>query len=99
VRDGVLLRGAGARVRNEAFDGHDHLDCLDLAGNAASRHLGAEVGDFPKTVQDLFAALFLASEPLRGTPRGKPGQAGQVLFLIGNEVGYIIFWHKRLLRG
>jgi hypothetical protein len=72
---GFLPGGAGATVRDQAFDGHDHLEGFDLAGDAATGHFGAQFGDFPETVQDLFAALFLLTQSFRRTP-------GQVGFLI-----------------
>jgi hypothetical protein len=65
-RGGFLLGGAGATVRDQAFDGHDHGEGLDLAGDAAAGHLGAHFGDLPKAVQDLFAAQFLPALSLHG---------------------------------
>ena len=55
-RGGFVLRRDSAAIRDQAFDGHDHCEGLDLAGNAASGHFGAQVGDFPEAGQDLFAA-------------------------------------------
>ena len=55
-RSGVLLRGAGATVRDQAFDGYDHRHGLDLAGNAASGDLGPRVASSREAVQDLLAA-------------------------------------------
>ena len=45
----------GATVGDKVFHGHDEEERLDLAGNAAPGHFGAEVGDFPEAVQYLFA--------------------------------------------
>ena len=42
-------------VGDEVLHGHDHGEGPDLAGDAASGHFGAEVGDFPEAGQYLFA--------------------------------------------
>jgi hypothetical protein len=42
--------------------GHDHGEGLDLSGNAASGHIGAEVGDFPEAVQYSFAVQVKAAQ-------------------------------------
>jgi hypothetical protein len=146
-RGGFLLGGAGATVRDQAFDGHDHGEGLDLAGDAATGKFGAHFGDLPEAIQDLFAAQFLPAlslhgkagqvgflieelllhggtvlehvgadtglgfgvgggvgveaHGLSGIPVGhgsREDQAGKGYFLIGDEVGYVIFWH-RWLRG
>ena len=55
-RGGFFLGGAGATIRDQALHGNDHREGLDLAGNAAAGHFGAQVGDFPEAGQDLFAA-------------------------------------------
>jgi hypothetical protein len=81
-RGGFFLRRHSAAIRDQAFDGHDHGEGLDLAGNAASGHLGAEVGDFPEAGQDLFAAQVQPALFVHGTLRGKPGLAGQVGILL-----------------
>jgi hypothetical protein len=60
-RYGLVLGGSGTAIRDEAFDGDDHGEGLDLAGNAASGHFGAEVRDFPEAGQDLFAAQMEAA--------------------------------------
>ena len=56
-----LLGGDGSTVGDEVFHGHDDGEGLDLAGNAASGHFGAEVGDFPEAVQYLFAVQVQAA--------------------------------------
>jgi hypothetical protein len=89
-RCGFVLGGASATVRDEAFDGHDDRDGLDLTCDAVTGHFGAQFGEFPEAVQDLFAALFLAVQPLRSS-------TGQVGFLIGDGVTDIIFGHRWLL--
>ena len=63
-RGGFLLRRPGGAVRDEVLHGYDHGEGLDLAGDAASGHLGAEVGDFPKTGQYLFAVEVQAMQSL-----------------------------------
>jgi hypothetical protein len=60
-RGGFLLRGKGATVGDEVLHGHDHGEGFDLAGNAASGHFGAEVGDFPEAVQYFFAVQVQAA--------------------------------------
>jgi hypothetical protein len=55
--------------------GHDHGEGLDLSGNAASGHIGAEVGDFPEAFQYLFAVQIQAAQ----TVHGAPGQVGLLL--------------------
>ena len=52
-----------AAVRNEAFDGYDHGKGLDLAGDAASGHFGAEIGQFPEPGQDLVATKVQLAQP------------------------------------
>jgi hypothetical protein len=47
-RGGFLLRRGGETVGDEVLHGHDHGEGLDLSGNAATGHIGAEVGDFPE---------------------------------------------------
>ena len=84
-RGGFVLRGNSAAIRDQAFDGHDHCEGLDLAGNAAAGHFGAQVCDFPESGQDLLAAQTLPALFLHGTLRGKPGLAGQVGILL-NEL-------------
>jgi hypothetical protein len=54
-RNGFVLHGAGTTVGDQPFDGYDHGERLDLAGNAASGHFRAQGGEFPETVQDLLA--------------------------------------------
>jgi hypothetical protein len=84
-RGGFVLGGRGTAIRDEAFDGDDHGERLDLAGNAPAGHFGAEVGDFPEAVQDLVAARSEPALSLHGTPgqvHGTPGQAGQVGILL-----------------
>ena len=49
-RGGFLLRGEGATVGEEVLHGRDHGEALDLTGNAAAGHFGAEVGEFPEAV-------------------------------------------------
>jgi hypothetical protein len=51
------LRGGRGKtaVGDQPFDGYDHGERLDLAGNAASGHFRAQGGEFPETVQDLLA--------------------------------------------
>jgi hypothetical protein len=60
-RGGFLLGGRGATVvvaiRDQAFDGDDHGEGLDLGGHAVSSHVGVQVGDFPEAGQDSLAAL------------------------------------------
>jgi hypothetical protein len=55
-RDGFVLGGDNAFIRDQAFDGDDHGDGLDLGGHAAARRFGVHVGDFPEAAQDLVAA-------------------------------------------
>jgi hypothetical protein len=60
-RGGFVLGGAGATVRipiwDQAFDGDDHGEGLDLGGHAVSSHVGVQVGDFPEAGEDSLAAL------------------------------------------
>jgi hypothetical protein len=59
-RGGFVLGGAGATVRipiwDQAFDGDDHGEGLDLGGHAVSSRVGIQVGDFPEAGQDSLAA-------------------------------------------
>jgi hypothetical protein len=84
-RGGFVLGGGGATVRDQAFDGHDHGEGFDLAGNAVACHFGAQFGDFPEAVQDLFAALFVLAQSLRGTA-GEVGVLFEELLLHGGTV-------------
>jgi hypothetical protein len=43
-------------IRDEAFDGDDHGEGLDLGGHAVAGPFGFHVGDFPEAGQDLVAA-------------------------------------------
>jgi hypothetical protein len=67
-RGGFLLRGDGETVGDEVFHSHDHRDGLDLAGNAASCHFGAEISDFPEACQYLLAVQAQPAQSLYGTP-------------------------------
>jgi hypothetical protein len=57
---GLVLGGDGASGRmaisDQAFDGHDHGDGLDLGGHAVAGPFGVHVRDFPEAGQDLVAA-------------------------------------------
>jgi hypothetical protein len=59
-RGGVVLGGDSAAgreaVRDQAFDGDDHGEGLDLGGSAAAGPFGVQVGDFPEAGQDLVTA-------------------------------------------
>jgi hypothetical protein len=83
----VFLGGAGAAVRDQAFDGHDHGEGFDLAGDAATGHLGAHLRDFPEAIQNLFAAQILPALSLRFL----------IEDLFGDEVTDFVFWHTWLL--
>ena len=61
-RGGLVRRRNSAAIRDQAFDGHDHCEGLDLAGNAAAGHFGAQVGDFPESGQNLLAAQILPAQ-------------------------------------
>ena len=79
-RRGFLFRRGGETVNggtvgDEVLHGHDHGEGLDLAGNAASGHLGAEIGDFPEAGQYLFAVQVQPALSFHGTP-------GQVSLLL-----------------
>jgi hypothetical protein len=88
-RDGFALGGDSATIRDEAFDGDDHGDGLDLGGHAAARPFGVHVGDFPEAAQDLVAAHI------------EPGQFAGILLdqlllncgLLCDGVGDVIFRH------
>ena len=54
-----------AAVRNQAFDGYDHGKSLDLAGDAASGHFVAKIGQFPEPGQDLVATKVQLAQPVR----------------------------------
>jgi hypothetical protein len=55
-RGGSVLGGDGAAIRDQAFDGHDHGDGLDLGGHPVAGPFGFQVGDIPETGQDFVAA-------------------------------------------
>jgi len=46
----------GAAIWDQAFDGDDHGQGLDLGGSAVAGPFGVQVGDFPEPSQDLLAA-------------------------------------------
>ena len=50
---------------DQAFDGDDHGEGLDLGGNAVAGHFGVQVGDFPEAGQDLLAAQVQPAQFLR----------------------------------
>jgi hypothetical protein len=86
-RGGFVLGGAGATVGDQAFDGHDHGDGLDLAGDAAAGYFGAQFGDFPETIQDLFAALFQPAPSFRFLIEELLLHGGTVLEHVGADTG------------
>ncbi len=51
----------------EAFDRYDHGKSLDLAGDAASGHFVAKIGQFPEPGQDLVATKVQLAQPVHGT--------------------------------
>jgi hypothetical protein len=55
-RGGFVLGGDGAAIRDQAFDGDDHGEGLDLGGHAVAGPFGFQVGDFPEAGQDFVAA-------------------------------------------
>jgi hypothetical protein len=59
---GLFLHRYGVAIRDQAFDGDDQREGLDLGGSAATGHFGSEVGDLPKTGQDLAAAKVEAAQ-------------------------------------
>ena len=49
--------------RDQTFDGYDHRKSLDLAGDGASGHFVAEIGQFPEPGQDLVATQVQLAQP------------------------------------
>jgi len=45
---GSVLVSGGAAIRDQAFDGDDHGEGLDLGGHAGAGPFGAQVGDFQR---------------------------------------------------
>jgi hypothetical protein len=86
-RGGFLLRGAGATVRDQALDGHDHGERLDLSGNAAAGHFGPQVGDFPEAGQDLFAPQVQPTQSLGFLLDELLLHGGAVLDHVGEDAG------------
>ena len=56
----AIIHGCG---RDQSFDGYDHRKSLDLAGDDASGHLAAKIGQFPETGQDLVATKVQPAQP------------------------------------
>ena len=48
---------------NQSFDGYDHRESLDLAGDGASGGFVAKIGQFPEPGQDLVATRFSWRRP------------------------------------
>jgi hypothetical protein len=67
---GFVLCGGRTTTRDQAFDGCDQGEGLDLAGHAAAGHFGGEAGEFPEAGEDPVAGL---SEPVL-LVHGTPGQ-------------------------
>jgi hypothetical protein len=90
-RGGFLLGGRGATVvvaiRDQAFDGDDHGESLDLGGHAVSSHVGVQVGDFPEPRQDSFAALIQPALLLRFLLQEAIVHGGPVLEHVGADPG------------
>jgi hypothetical protein len=60
---GLRLGWGEAAVWNQAFDRYDHRKGLDLAGDDASGHFVAEIGQFPEPGQDLVATKVQLAQP------------------------------------
>jgi hypothetical protein len=91
-RGGFVLGGAGATVRipiwDQAFDGDDHGEGLDLGGHAVSSHVGVQVGDFPEAGQDSLAAQVQPALLLRFLLHALFMHGGPVLEHVGADPGF-----------
>jgi hypothetical protein len=91
-RGGFVLGGAGATVvvaiRDQAFDGDDHGEGLDLGGHAVSSHVGVQVGDFPEAGQDSLAAQVQPALLLRLLLQEAIVHGGPVLEHVGADPGF-----------
>jgi DDE family transposase len=81
-------RGDGETVGDEVLHGHDHREGLDLAGNAASSHFGAEVDDFPEAGQYLFAVQVQPAQSLGLLLDELLLHGGAVLEHVGADTGF-----------
>jgi hypothetical protein len=91
-RGGFVLSGAGATVRipiwDQAFDGDDHGEGLDLGGHAVSSHVGVQIGDFPEAGQDSLAAQVQPALLLRFLLQEAIVHGGPVLEHVGADAGF-----------
>jgi hypothetical protein len=84
-------------IRDQAFDGHDQGEGLDLGGHAVASHFGVEVGNVPETGQDSVAAHVEPAEFLGilldnlllygGAMLKHPGADTRLGFGVGGGVG------------
>ena len=81
-------RGGGIHSgRNQAFDGYDHRKSLDLAGDDASGHFVAKIGQFPEPGQDLVATKVQLAQPFGFLVHQLFLNGGAVLDHVGANAG------------
>jgi hypothetical protein len=81
-------RGWGkAAVWNQSFDGHDHRESLDLAGDDAPGRFVAESGQFPEAGQDLVATKVQLTQPVGFLVHELFPDGGAVLHHVGLDAG------------
>jgi hypothetical protein len=76
-----------AAVGNQSFDGYDHRKSLDLAGDDASGHFVAKIGQFPEPGQDLVATKVQLAQPFGFLVYQPFLDGGAVLDHVGADAG------------
>jgi hypothetical protein len=83
-----LRRGWGkAAIWNQAFDGYDHRESLDLAGDGAPRRFVAKSGEFPEAVQYLVATNVELAQAVGFLVHQSFADGGAVLNHVGADAG------------